>query len=104
MQIQLASLPQVNAVNFQCDGGGGKKFGNQKKMFYCTYCNNVGHTMDRCYKKHGYPSNHRFKNRNGTNFSSGMNTSVKNLGNMVSSNAPSFAGRIMFKMILQLVI
>lgn len=40
--MQLASLPQITTINFQNNGGGGKKFGNQKMMFYCTYCNNVG--------------------------------------------------------------
>ncbi|KAF1869335.1 hypothetical protein Lal_00018428 [Lupinus albus] len=30
----------------------------------CTYCNKSGHTVDLCYKKHGYPPNFKFTNKN----------------------------------------
>lgn len=51
----------VNAVNFQQTRN--KKFGNRKKMFHCTFYNNNGHTVDRCYKRHGYPPNNKFKGK-----------------------------------------
>lgn len=34
---------------------------NSGKM--CTYCGRTGHTVDVCYKKHGYPPNYKFKNQ-----------------------------------------
>ncbi|XP_060198414.1 uncharacterized protein LOC132627217 [Lycium barbarum] len=35
---------------------------NQKVDFNltCRYCKKPGHTIDRCYKLHGYPQNHKF--------------------------------------------
>ncbi|XP_019184566.1 PREDICTED: uncharacterized protein LOC109179511 [Ipomoea nil] len=34
-----------------------KKFGNNggKNVAKCTYCNMSGHTVEKCFKKHGYP-------------------------------------------------
>lgn len=52
---------QANQVNTNFSGQRG--FGNQKKSFYCTFYNSGGHTIDRCYKKHGYSPNHKFKGK-----------------------------------------
>nr|GMD47373.1 uncharacterized protein LOC109179345 [Ipomoea batatas] len=44
---------------------GPKKFysnGNKKPV--CTYCGLTGHTIEKCYKKHGYPPGWRPRNRN----------------------------------------
>ncbi|CAL0299836.1 unnamed protein product [Lupinus luteus] len=38
--------------------------GRSSKM--CTYCNKTGHTVDQCYKKHGFPPGY-FKNNNVNN-------------------------------------
>lgn len=38
---------------------GFKKGGN----FFCTHCKIAGHTVDRCFKIHGYPPNFKFKDR-----------------------------------------
>ncbi|KAL5576052.1 hypothetical protein UlMin_017751 [Ulmus minor] len=34
---------------------------------YCTHCKILGHTMDRCYKIHGYPLGYKFKINNNYN-------------------------------------
>lgn len=40
-------------------GRGYRKEG--QRSAYCTYCNMPGHTVDRCYKKHGYPPGYKPK-------------------------------------------
>ncbi|KAA8550199.1 hypothetical protein F0562_001883 [Nyssa sinensis] len=41
---------------------------NQKKdKPYCTHCKIRGHTVDRCYKIHGYPSGYKFRSNNNSN-------------------------------------
>ncbi|XP_048502864.1 uncharacterized protein LOC125498655 [Beta vulgaris subsp. vulgaris] len=35
--------------------------GNKRpSLFYCDYCKMGGHSMDRCWKIHGYPPNHKY--------------------------------------------
>nr|GME05050.1 uncharacterized protein LOC109168309 [Ipomoea batatas] len=44
---------------------GPKKFySNGNKKSVCTYCGLTGHTVEKCYKKHGYPPGWRPRNRN----------------------------------------
>lgn len=40
--------------------GGGKRFSAQRRTYYCTYFSNTGHTIDRCYRKNGFPPNKKF--------------------------------------------
>lgn len=53
------SLP-VNAVQ------GGQQFfkriGQKKQILVCVFCGMTRHTVERCYKKHGYPPRFPFKN------------------------------------------
>ncbi|XP_061353304.1 uncharacterized protein LOC133298081, partial [Gastrolobium bilobum] len=44
----------------------GRGRGNNTKL--CTHCGRTNHTVDTCYKKHGFPPN--FQSRNAANFSS----------------------------------
>ncbi|XP_057420555.1 uncharacterized protein LOC130714651 [Lotus japonicus] len=37
---------------------GGNKWSNKK----CSYCGKMGHTVEDCYKKHGFPPGFKFKN------------------------------------------
>ena len=30
----------------------------------CTHCGKLGHTVEKCYKLHGFPPGYKFKNRN----------------------------------------
>ncbi|XP_022889515.1 uncharacterized protein LOC111405055 [Olea europaea var. sylvestris] len=32
---------------------------HKKKRCICTYCDYIGHAMDKCYKLHGYPPRYR---------------------------------------------
>ncbi|KAG7560507.1 Retrotransposon gag domain [Arabidopsis thaliana x Arabidopsis arenosa] len=53
--FQVSSSPDLvkssQATTHQ--GGGGYP---RKDRPYCTFCGKVGHVVDRCYKKHGYPT------------------------------------------------
>ena len=35
-----------------------------KELPICSHCGVVGHTVDKCYKIHGYPSRYKPKSRN----------------------------------------
>ena len=37
--------------------------GQKKERPFCTHCNFHGHTIDRCYKLHGYPPGYKTKPR-----------------------------------------
>ena len=41
-------------------GGSG---GKGKERPTCTYCGKTSHTVDKCYKKHGFPPGFKFKNK-----------------------------------------
>ncbi|XP_019159968.1 PREDICTED: uncharacterized protein LOC109156569 [Ipomoea nil] len=47
------SLGGANAFFTKVDGK--KSFHNQKQKPVCSFCGYTGHTIDKCYKKHGYP-------------------------------------------------
>ncbi|XP_057440407.1 uncharacterized protein LOC130732361 [Lotus japonicus] len=42
----------------QSSGYGGSKYNSKK----CSYCGKMGHTVEECYKKHGFPPGFKFKN------------------------------------------
>ena len=35
----------------------------KKDVLICSHCNIQGHTMDKCYKLHGYPPGYKFKSK-----------------------------------------
>ena len=39
----------------------GSNFKGKDRPF-CTHCGKLGHTMDKCYKLHGFPPGFKFKN------------------------------------------
>ena len=44
-----------------------KSLGNNskgKERPLCTHCGKLGHTVDKCYKLHGFPPGYKFKNKN----------------------------------------
>ncbi|XP_075659243.1 uncharacterized protein LOC142629146 [Castanea sativa] len=41
----------------------GNSGGKGKERPTCTFCGKTGHTVDKCYKKHGFPPGFKFKNR-----------------------------------------
>ena len=44
-----------------------KSLGNNskgKERPLCTHCGKLGHTVDKCYKLHGFPPGYKFKSKN----------------------------------------
>ncbi|XP_019193357.1 PREDICTED: uncharacterized protein LOC109187551 [Ipomoea nil] len=41
-----------------------RSFLGQKQKPVCSYCGYTGHTIDKCYKKHGYPPGWKSRNKN----------------------------------------
>ena len=37
--------------------------GKGKERLLCTHCGKLGHTIDKCYKLHGFPPGYKFKNK-----------------------------------------
>ncbi|XP_019172610.1 PREDICTED: uncharacterized protein LOC109168019 [Ipomoea nil] len=76
-----------------------KKFTNNggKNVPKCTFCGMIGHTIEKCYKKHGYPlgriPGYKSKNRQPQDMQQSSNASVsqigdnQNKGNQAASNA-----------------
>ena len=56
-------------TNLGNSGGKGNKrptctyCGKGNKKPTCTYCGKTGHTVDKCYKKHGVPPGFKFNNK-----------------------------------------
>ena len=42
---------------------GGKGQFHKKERPLCSHCGITGHTVDKCYKLHGYPPGYKFKNK-----------------------------------------
>lgn len=53
---QISSADSTNAVAFTVKHGSShhSKEGQRKERPYCTHCKYHGHTMEKCYKLHGY--------------------------------------------------
>lgn len=84
-------------------GSGGSSVGvskfrskkNSNSHMYCDYCNWTGHTRDRCYKIHGYPSDWKGKKRigpNTANFGESTNSSGESSGKSSSGGNTSIYG------------
>ncbi|XP_019150950.1 PREDICTED: uncharacterized protein LOC109147748 [Ipomoea nil] len=76
------SLVAVSASNFK------KKFNNSggKNVPKCTYCNMTGHTVEKCYKKHGYPPGwipgYKAKSRQNQDAYQSSNSAVNQVGDI----------------------
>lgn len=82
-------VPYANAANINPSGG--KRFNTQRGTYYCTYCNNTGHTVDRCYKKHRFSPNQKYKRK------PGAGVSFNSDKNLLSNHVPSFAASLSSK-------
>ncbi|MED6223264.1 hypothetical protein PIB30_072342 [Stylosanthes scabra] len=56
---------------------GGKSHGGKNKL-QCSYCGKLGHSVDTCYKKHGYPPH--FKGKNGADSTGSFSAAFKTEG------------------------
>ena len=68
----------TKSLNFSSSGHNFKG----KERLLCTHCGKLGHTVDKCYKLHGFPLGFKFKN----------NKNV--MAYQVSSNLDLFQGNL----------
>ena len=59
--------PDLVAMYANTKDNFGNKGGNKKERPLCTHCNMLGHTVDKCYKFHGYPLGHKHKGKPNVN-------------------------------------
>ncbi|XP_050211723.1 uncharacterized protein LOC126661884 [Mercurialis annua] len=67
---------------------------NSKKQQQCSYCGFTNHTVDICYKKHGYPPGYQFRNKssnmvNQVDINSGNQSYGGSGKNFISENTQS---------------
>ncbi|XP_022150305.1 uncharacterized protein LOC111018505 [Momordica charantia] len=61
----------------------------KKDKPFCTHCGLTGHTVDRCYKLHGYPPGYRTSgSRNNSSQNKSATDSSKPIDSSTSSNLP----------------
>ncbi|KAL5539285.1 hypothetical protein UlMin_045376 [Ulmus minor] len=66
VKTDVAKFDGSGSQNSQNSNSSASK--NQKRdRPYCTHCKILGHTMDRCYKIHGYPPGYKFRSNNNSN-------------------------------------
>ncbi|KAI9194995.1 hypothetical protein LWI28_010706 [Acer negundo] len=73
----MAFAAKVNVPDRRSNDGPGYR-GQRKDRPYCTHCKIHGHTIDRCFKIHGYPSGYKPKPRD--NSFSNMSSNSVNVG------------------------
>ena len=57
----------TNSVRVESTVLAAKSFNNNPKgkdRPLCTHCGKLGHTVEKCYKLHGFPPGYKFKNKN----------------------------------------
>ena len=65
-----------------------------KERSLCTHCGKLGHTMDKCYKLHGFPPGFKFKNnKNATAYQVSTNLELfqGNTSNGITDLVPSMS-------------
>ncbi|KAK0603922.1 hypothetical protein LWI29_010140 [Acer saccharum] len=84
----MAFAAKVDISDKKFNDGSGYK-GQRKGRPYCTHCKIHGHTIDRCFKIHGYPPGYKPKTRDNYNSTVGSNsvTIGSNSVNQVSGYA-----------------
>ena len=66
MSVSLGTRVESTALatknqNFTTSNGGSNRKGKDRSL--CTNCGKLGHTIDKCYKLHGFPPSYKFKNK-----------------------------------------
>jgi len=66
-QRQVKNEPQFLGDNASFTAGTTKPatFQKKKTSLFCEHCKKIGHTMEKCYKLHGYPSKPQNRGRGG---------------------------------------
>ncbi|XP_050277371.1 uncharacterized protein LOC126718978 [Quercus robur] len=57
----------VNSKGNNAGNANWSKGNNKKERPLCTHCNMLGHTIDKCYKLHGYPPGYKPKGKSNAN-------------------------------------
>ncbi|XP_019173878.1 PREDICTED: uncharacterized protein LOC109169450 [Ipomoea nil] len=57
------SMTGANIFFTIADNNNRRTFSNQKQKLVCSYCGYTGHTIDKCYKKNGYPPGWKPRNK-----------------------------------------
>ncbi|KAL5848759.1 hypothetical protein ACOSQ4_006772 [Xanthoceras sorbifolium] len=55
--------PKSNNVGLSFSNSSGGYKGQKRDRPYCTNCKFLGHTVDKCYKLHGYPTGYKSKSK-----------------------------------------
>ncbi|KAL5578709.1 hypothetical protein UlMin_011151 [Ulmus minor] len=94
-QRGLTSSSLSDSASFAIHAGNsaylrGKYDNRQSEKPTCSHCGYVGHTIDKCYKLHGYPPGFRFKNgTTPTNVNRFSSSSASNISAMPMTNQAS---------------
>ena len=62
MQRSVTNSVRVESTVLATKSLGNNPKGKERPL--CTQCGKLGHTMEKCYKLHGFPPGYKFKNRN----------------------------------------
>lgn len=76
-QRSISNISNTNspvAFNVQSSNFKGNSSGNDTSRNYnrnqklvCSHCQRIGHTIDKCYRLHGFPPGHKFHSKNSNN-------------------------------------
>ncbi|KAL5555370.1 hypothetical protein UlMin_037606 [Ulmus minor] len=86
MHFSGSSLPPISA-SYGVASSNYSAYKGKKGKPVCTHYGFFGHTMDKCYKIHGYPPSFKPKGRSG-DFSNGQTSSHPGYSNPTSSSKP----------------
>jgi len=50
-----------------------KSYGRGNTFKVCSQCGKIGHTIDTCYKKHAFPPQFKFKNKDAYSINNELN-------------------------------
>ena len=60
MQRSVHNIVRVESTILAIKNSGNNFKGKERPL--CTHCGKLGHTVDKCYKLHGFPLGFKFKN------------------------------------------
>lgn len=71
-----ALLAKNSQSNVASSSRSNSQTNKKKERPHCTHCNVLGHTVDRCYKLHGYPPGYRNQKGNSTPSTAAAKTKI----------------------------
>ena len=92
MQRSVHNVVRVESTALATKNSGTNFKGKERSL--CTHCGKLGHTMDKCYKLHGFPPGFKFKNnKNATALQVSTNLELfqGNTSNGVTDFVPSMS-------------